>query len=200
MRSETAKKLSLFILAFAFVAFIYVTAKVIQISNRTQISTSDGIYTNRVKTSADISKKAFELTERCRSEICQVQTLLDYVTHIPYKINHFKAHSPQKTIQNNFGDCDDKSNLLISMLHALGKEAYFVLVPKHIFIIVRVDDERLAGKKGLWLNEKKYFILESTSEGSSIGYPLRYSFSEIEAIFEPFSNQKVEYERVEYKL
>ena len=200
MQSETAKKLSLFILAFAFVAFIYVTAKAMQISNRTQISTGDGIYTNRVKSSEDISKKAFELTKECKSEVCQVQSLLDYVTHIPYKINHFKAHSPQKTIQNNFGDCDDKSNLLISMLHVLDKEAYFVLVPKHIFIIVAVEDERLAGQKGLWLDEKKYFILESTSKGSSIGYPLQYKFSEIEAIFEPFSNQKVKYEHIEYKL
>jgi len=200
MQSETAKKLSLVILAFAFVAFIYVTAKAMQISNRTQISTADGIYTNRVKTSKDISNKAFELTRDCSNEVCQVQRLLDYVTDIPYQINHFKAHSPQKTIQNNFGDCDDKSNLLISMLHALGKEAYFVLVPKHIFIIVSLEDARLSGTKGLWLDEKKYYILESTSTGSSIGYPLHYKFSEIEAIFEPFSNQKVKYERLQYKL
>ena len=196
MKSETAKIFSLFILVLAFVAFMYITVKAIQISNRTQISTNDGIYTNRVKSSEDISKKAFELTKECKSEVCQVQNLLDYVTHIPYKINHFKAHSPQKTIQNNFGDCDDKSNLLISMLHVLGKEAYFVLVPKHIFIIVAIDDKRLAGLKGLWLDGKKYFILESTSKGSQIGYPLKYKFSEIEAIFEPFSNKKVEYEDI----
>ncbi len=200
MHSETAKKLSLVILAVAFAAFIYVTAKAMQISNRTQISTGDGIYTNRVKTSEDISNKAFELTKDCKSEACQVQRLLDYVTDIPYQINHFKAHSPQKTIQNNFGDCDDKSNLLISMLHALGKEAYFVLVPKHIFIIVSLEDARLSGRKGLWLDDKKYYILESTSKGSSIGYPLHYKCSEIEAVFEPFSNQKVKFESVSYKL
>ena len=200
MKSETAKIFSLLILIFAFVAFMYVTVKAIQISNRTQISTGGGIYTNRVKTSEDISKKAFELTKECKSEVCQVQSLLDYVTNIPYKINHFKAHSPQNTIQNNFGDCDDKSNLLISMLNVLGKEAYFVLVPKHIFIIVAIDDKRLAGLKGIWLDEKKYFILESTSKGSRIGYPLKYDFSDIEAVFEPFSNKKVEYEHIEYKL
>jgi len=166
MNSETAKRFSLLILLVAFTAFIYVTVKALQISNRTQISSGGGIYTNRVKTSEDISKKAFELTKECRSEVCQVQRLLDYVTHIPYKINHFKAHSPQKTIQNNFGDCDDKSNLLISMLHVLGKEAYFVLVPKHIFIIVAIDDKRLADRKGIWLDGKKYYILESTAKGS----------------------------------
>ena len=200
MQSETAKKLSLTILAFAFVAFIYVTAKAIQISNRTQISTDDGIYTNRVKSSSDISKKAFKLTKDCKSEVCQVTHLLDYVTHIPYKLNHFKAHSPQKTIQNNYGDCDDKSNLLISMLHALGIEAYFVLVPKHIFVIVPLADKRLSHQKGLWLDEKKYFILESTAKGSSIGFPLQYKLSQINTIVDPFSNQKIEYEQLEYKL
>jgi len=199
MNSETVKRFSLFILVIAFIAFVYVTAKAIQISNRTQISSGGGIYTNRVRTSEDISKKAFELTKACKSEVCQVERLLDYVTHIPYKVNHFKAHSPQKTIQNNFGDCDDKSNLLISMLKVLGKEAYFVLVPKHIFIIVALKDKRLADRKGIWLDGKKYYILESTSKGSHIGFPLKYEFSDIEAIFEPFSNEKVDYACIEYK-
>jgi len=85
------------------------------------------------------------------------------------------------------------------MLHVLGKEAYFVLVPKHIFIIVAIDDKRLADRKGIWLDGKKYYILESTAKGSQIGFPLKYDFSEIEAIFEPFSNKKVEYTKIEYK-
>jgi len=200
MQVEIAKKFSLVILVIAFAAFVYVTAKALQIANKTQISTSDGIYTNRVRSSEEISNKAFELTRNCENEVCQVQSLLDYVTHIPYKINHFKAHSPQKTIQNNFGDCDDKSNLLISMLHALGTEAYFVLVPKHIFVIVKVEDSSLSQTKGIWMDGSKYYILESTSKGSSIGYSLHYQFSEIEAIIEPFSNQKVEYQTLFYKL
>jgi hypothetical protein len=122
-----------------------------------------------------------------------VQSILDYVTHIPYKINHFRANSPQRTIQNNFGDCDDKSNLLISMLHSLGKEAYFVLVPKHIFVITPIQDKRLEKKKGLVINAKKYFILESTAKGSRVGFPLKYRLDEISAIVEPFSNEKVHY-------
>ena len=66
MQSETAKKLSLIILAFAFVAFIYVTAKAMQISNRIQISTDDGIYTNRVKSSSDISNTTNDHSKQLR--------------------------------------------------------------------------------------------------------------------------------------
>ena len=200
MQSKIAKNISLFIIVVAFISFIYVTVKSIEIANRTQISTNDGIYSNHVKTSQEIHGKALILVETCESELCKVQNILDYVTHIPYKINHFKAHSPQKTIQNNYGDCDDKSNLLISMLHALDIEAYFVLVPKHIFVIVPLVDKRLSQQKGLWLDEKKYFILESTAKGSSIGYPLQYELSQINTIVDPFSNQKMRYERLEYKL
>ena len=199
MKPETSKNFSLFIIAIAFISFIYGTAKAIQIVNKTQISTNDGIYTNRVKTSQDITDKAFELTKNCQSEICQIQNLLDYVTHIPYKINHFKAHSPQKTIQNNFGDCDDKSNLLISMLHALGKEAYFVLVPKHIFVITPIEDKRLGVTKGLWIDDKKYYILESTAKGSEVGFPLHYRLDEINVIVDPFSNEKKSFKQIAWK-
>ena len=199
MKPETSKNFSLFIIAIAFISFIYGTAKAIQIVNKTQISTNDGIYTNRVKTSQDITDKALELTENCQNERCQIQNLLDYVTHIPYKINHFKAHSPQKTIQNNFGDCDDKSNLLISMLHALGKEAYFVLVPKHIFVITPIEDKRLGVTKGLWIDDKKYYILESTAKGSEVGFPLHYRLDEINVIVDPFSNEKKSFKQIAWK-
>jgi hypothetical protein len=198
-KDEKYKNFSLTILAISFVAFLYITIKAMLIVDRTQIGTHDGIYTNRVTTSEEIRNKAFELTHSCQDEFCQIQNLLDYVTHIPYKINHFRAHSPQRTIQNNFGDCDDKSNLLISMLHALDKKAYFVLVPEHIFVITAIDNATLSHKKGLWLDGKKYYILESTAKDSKIGFPLQYRLDEIHAIVEPFSNEKVLYDKIAYR-
>jgi hypothetical protein len=198
MNSKLSKNLSLFVIAIFFMAFTYITVKALQISNKTQIGTSNGIYTNKVSTSKQIANKALKLTKNCKSELCEVQNILDYVTHIPYKINHFRANSPQKTIQNNFGDCDDKSNLLISMLHSLKKEAYFVLVPKHIFVICKIEDKRLQNTKGIILDGKKYFILESTAKGSKIGFPLQYKLNEISTIVEPFSNKKIYYKSLEY--
>ena len=200
MRSEYSKILSVVIIAVAFVAFVYGTYKAIGIVQKRQIGTSDGIYSNHVTTNRQIEVQAHRLIEGCESRLCEVQRLLDYVTHIPYRINRFQAHSPQRTIQNNFGDCDDKSNLLISMLHALGIEAYFVLVPKHIFVIVQLDDARLDGIPGLWIDGRKFYILESTAEGSRVGFPFHYRVDQIEAIVEPFSNQKQKYRKITYKL
>jgi transglutaminase-like putative cysteine protease len=198
--NETSKNFSLLILFFAFIAFLYGTVKAIQIVERTQTSTKDGIYTSYVATSQEIEKKAQRLTRKCESDVCKVQALLDYVTHIPYSTNAFQQKSPQKTIQENYGDCDDKSNLLISMLYAEGIKAYFVLVPKHIFVIVPLEDTRLSEKRGLWVNGEKYYILESTAKGSNIGFPLQYDLDTIDTVIEPFSNEKVDIHTLKYKL
>jgi len=200
MKSETSKHVSLVIIAIAFVAFVYGTVKAIEIVDKTQVGTSEGIYTSYVTTSEEIQHKAHALTADCKSELCEVQALLDFATNIPYETKTFQQYSPQKTIQQNFGDCDDKSNLLISMLHALEKEAYFVLVPKHIFVIIAIDDDHLAKRKGLWINGKKYYILESTAKNSRVGFPLHYALDKIDVIVEPFTNEKIVINTLEYRF
>ena len=200
MKSETTKNLSLVIICIAFVAFVYGLIKAIDIVDRTQIGTSKGTYTSYVTTSEEIKRQAFTLTKNCQSQLCIVQKLLDFATNIPYQTNTFQQKSPQKTIQENFGDCDDKSNLLISMLHALDIEAYFVLVPKHIFVITSLESNLLVQRKGLWVNGKKYYILESTAKNSRVGYALQYKLNDIDVIIEPFSNKKIEINSLQYKL
>lgn len=197
---ESRKHLALGILFIAFIALIYGTIKALDIASRTQVGTKNGIYTSYVTTSKEIEEKAKELTKNCNSKLCQVQTLLDFTSNIPYYSKTFQKYPALKTIEQNFGDCDDKSNLLISMLHALEIEAYFVLVPKHIFVIVPLKDKRLDHTRGLWINGRKFFILESTAKNSKIGYPLQYKLSDIDAIIEPFSNEKLSINNVEYKL
>jgi len=200
LSSETTKKLSLLILTIAFVVFIYYTAKAIEIVNKTQVGTSDGIYTSYISTTQEIHYQADELTKNCKTTLCKVQNLLDFASNIPYRTQTFQKNSPLKTIKMNYGDCDDKSNLLISMLHAVGIEAYFVLVPKHIFVIVPLDDKRISRKKGLWINGRKYYILESTSKDSKVGYSLKYKLDEIDVIIEPFANEKIDIHALKYKV
>lgn len=199
MKSESKKNLSLLIIAISFIVFIYSTIKAMDIVDKTHVGTSNGTYKSYVTTSKEIQDKAFALTQHCTDELCEAQVLLDFATNIPYKTKIFQQNSAQKTIQQNFGDCDDKSNLLISMLHALGKEAYFVLVPKHIFVITPISDSRLEKRKGLWVNAKKYYILESTAKNSKVGFPLHYKLDDINAIVEPFSNEKLSIEKIEWK-
>ncbi len=186
------------IIALSLVAFIYIVAKTIHISNKRQIGTEEGVYTNKVSTSSqELHQLTHKLTAHCNTHRCKVQSLLDYVTHIPYKINAFHTNFPQDTLNLGYGDCDDKSNLLISMLRIVGIEAYFVLVPKHIFIVVSL--EKIEYAKALYIDTKPYYILETTAKNSPIGFPLHYPLKDIKAIIDPFANEKIAYRTLEYQ-
>jgi hypothetical protein len=124
--------------------------------------------------------------------------MLDFVTAIPYKINESIARSAKQVVTQNFGDCDDKSNLLISLLKVKGYEAYFVLVPKHIFVVVNMQNIKL-NTKALYINDKPFYILESTANASKIGFPLKYKFDEIDAIVDPFLNKKLVVRSLDYR-
>ena len=200
MNSKLSTYLSKTLVGGLALYFLYIFITALSIVDRRHIGTEDGTYINSTTDNDPyIEKLADNLTSNCKNKVCQVQNILDYVTSIPYKINPINANSPQETIEKNFGDCDDKSNLLISLLHELNFESYFVLVPKHIFVIVALNDEHLNHLKGLYLNGKKFYILESTAKGSSIGFPFRYKISDINEIIEPFSNRKIDIETIEWR-
>jgi len=159
----------------------------------------DGLtYVNQVRTDEYTKKLAKSLTKDCQTKVCEVQSILTLVTNIPYKINESVARSGKNVLKQNFGDCDDKSNLLISLLHAKGYEAYFVLVPKHIFVVVNLGII-LPNKKAIYINGRPFYKLESTAKNSSIGFPFKYKFDEIKAFIDPFKNKELVVDQLEYK-
>ena len=188
-----------FLLSAFFIAYvIYIIVTSFFIVKNQFIDIGDATYVNQVRTDEYTIKLAEFLTKNCNGDkTCEVQSILDFVTAIPYKINEGIARSSKQVVTQNFGDCDDKSNLLISMLKVRGYEAYFVLVPKHIFVIVNLENQM--NKKALYINDKKFYILESTATGSKIGFPLKYSFEEINAIVDPFLNKKLVIKTLNYR-
>ena len=188
-----------FLLSALFIAYvIYIIITSFFIVKNQFIDIGDATYVNQVRTDDYTMKLADFLTKNCNGDkTCEVQSMLDFVTAIPYKINESIARNSKQVVEQNFGDCDDKSNLLISMLKVQGYEAYFVLVPKHIFVIVNLENQ--INKKALYINDKRFYILESTASGSKIGFPLKYSFEEINVIVDPFKNKKLLISSLEYK-
>ena len=188
-----------FFLSTIFIAYvIYLIISSFFIVKNQFIDIGDATYVNQVRTDDYTMKLADFLTKNCKGDkTCEVQSMLDFVTAIPYKINESIARNSKQVVEQNFGDCDDKSNLLISMLKVQGYEAYFVLVPKHIFVIVNLENQ--INKKALYINDKRFYILESTASGSKIGFPLKYSFEEINVIVDPFKNKKLLISSLEYK-
>jgi hypothetical protein len=188
-----------FLLSALFVAYvIYIIISSFFIVKNQFIDIGDATYVNQVRSDDYTIKLADFLTKNCKGDkTCEVQSMLDFVTAIPYKINEGIARNSKQVVEQNFGDCDDKSNLLISMLKVRAYEAYFVLVPKHIFVIVNLENQ--INKKALYVNDKRFYILESTATSSKIGFPLKYNFEEINAIIDPFVNKKLVVKKLEYR-
>lgn len=189
-----------FILSFVFILYvIYMIFTSYNIVKKQFIDIGDLTYVNQVRTDDYTLRLANHLSKGCnKNEICEVQKILDFVTAIPYKVNKSVARNSKQVVTQNFGDCDDKSNLLISMLKMKGYEAYFVLVPKHIFVIVNMKENKI-NKKALYINNKPFYILESTATNSKIGFRLKYEFEEIEAIIDPFKNKQLVVDTLEYR-
>ena len=76
MKSELSKNFSLVVIVIFFIGFAYITVKALQISNKTQISTGEGIYTNKVSTSKEIASKALELTKNVRVNFVRYRVFL----------------------------------------------------------------------------------------------------------------------------
>ena len=187
------------LLSILFIIYLfYIVVTSFFIVKNQFIDIGDETYVNQVRSDDYTIKLADFLTKNCKGDkTCEVQSMLDFVTAIPYKINESIARNSKQVVEQNFGDCDDKSNLLISMLKVRGYEAYFVLVPKHIFVIVNLENQ--INKKALYVNDKRFYILESTATSSKIGFPLKYNFEEINAIIDPFVNKKLVVKKLEYR-
>ena len=133
INSKILKNLSFFISIIFLIYLFYMIYSSFFIVKNQFTDIGDSTYVNQVRVDEYTKKLADFLTKNCKQDsICEVQNMLDFVTQIPYKINESIAKSPKKVVEQNFGDCDDKSNLLISLLKVKDYEAYFVLVPNHI--------------------------------------------------------------------
>jgi hypothetical protein len=85
--------------------------------------------------SPEVAAKAQELTRDAKTDREKVRKLYEYVTAlryvaVPLGINSVRPHAAAHVLQNQFGDCKDKANLLNAMLRSLNIPADLVLVPR----------------------------------------------------------------------
>jgi hypothetical protein len=124
-----------------------------------------------------IKEKAVELTRGLSNTGEKIEALFDYVKReVRYaliKRKHDVPRAAKDVFQTGYGDCKDKSTLLISMLKSVGIPAYFVLIPttdirnliegfpfpgqfNHIIVAIEQED--------------KYHFLDPTEKASRFEY------------------------------
>ena len=83
----------------------------------------------------EIAQQARKLTEKAGTSREKLEALYNYVTSlryvaVPLGVNSLRPHAAANVLENQFGDCKDKANLLNALLHALNIQADLVLVPR----------------------------------------------------------------------
>jgi transglutaminase-like putative cysteine protease len=89
------------------------------------------------KTESDdaIKEKVAELTRGLLTPREKIEAIFDYVKReiryvsIDLGKSGYEPEAAKKVFENKYGDCKDKSTLLISMLKVAGISAYYVLIP-----------------------------------------------------------------------
>jgi len=86
-----------------------------------------------IKPNNTIKDIASKLVEECKTELDTLEKLTKYVQNIRYESiplgdRNIRPEKPEKVIENSYGDCKDKSILLISLLNAVRIEAYPALL------------------------------------------------------------------------
>ncbi len=82
-----------------------------------------------------IKRKVAELTEGLSSSQEKIEAIFDYVkseiryVSIDLGKSGYQPDNARKVFENKYGDCKDKSTLLISMLRLAGISAYYALIP-----------------------------------------------------------------------
>ncbi|HTL59387.1 MAG TPA: DUF3857 domain-containing transglutaminase family protein [Candidatus Limnocylindrales bacterium] len=83
----------------------------------------------------EIASQAETLTRDAKGDLDKVQALYNYVASlryvaVPLGINSLRPHAAANVLQQQYGDCKDKANLLNALLHSLKMDAQLVLVPR----------------------------------------------------------------------
>ena len=98
--------------------------------------------------------------------------ILRFVQNIPYKSDIESKGNvewpkyPIETIYENEGDCEDKTILLAGILREYGFDVIFILFNNHIAVGINAD---LPSGVYIEHNNKRYFVMESSSPGWNIG-------------------------------
>ncbi|MGA2158141.1 MAG: transglutaminase-like domain-containing protein [Dehalococcoidia bacterium] len=75
-------------------------------------------------TSAEVKRKALDLTRNCRNRKEKFQKIFDFVKELPYGLDDWDLKASQ-TLRKGWGMCSGKTNLLVAMLRSAGIPARY---------------------------------------------------------------------------
>ncbi len=125
--------------------------------------------------SKELQDTALFLTQRLTNEPAKIQALYNYVSSLRYNTtglgsaNACRPHTAASVLARQYGDCKDKANLLIALLHEVSIQARFALVAR-----ARPFDETFPGFQfnhavAVIPKKNELFWLDATDESCPFG-------------------------------
>lgn len=133
------------------------------------------------------------LTKECQNDpFCEIDHAYQYVLSIPYK-DSTTNRSPADVINQNGGDCDEKSFLLATLLRQKNYHCLLVTTKDHGFIVIRLADESKIKRPARYLtyNNEHYYFAETTFTNGYIGKDNGIDPKEVEGIFNMATKQEI---------
>ncbi|WP_428741603.1 DUF3857 domain-containing protein [Tenacibaculum sp.] len=121
----------------------HITSAVLNISNyggtwKEVVDWGINVFKHNDKLSNALVKKVDEIQENNETEGQKIKASLDFVQNeirylgLENGIGAYKPFPPNKVFEQRYGDCKDKSLLLVTMLNKMGIEAYPILVSTYL--------------------------------------------------------------------
>lgn len=140
------------------------------------------------------------LTKGCNNnELCEIDRAYQYVLKIPYK-ESIANRNPSDVINQNGGDCDEKSFLLATLLLQKKHECLLLTTNDHAFIAVHVQNDVALKQPSSYLifNGKKYYFAEATVKTGYLGQYNNVNQQKIEAVFDMVAKKEIPLNEVKF--
>lgn len=142
------------------------------------------------------------LTKECNgNEMCDINRMYQYVIKMPYKESSINR-TPSDVINQNGGDCDEKSFLLATLLLQKKYPCVLITTKDHAFLAIYLknDSEIKSPASYLLIDGKKYYIAETTAMDGYIGQYNNVNIEDVEAVFDMVTKQELVFEKIGFHL
>ncbi|MDO9208418.1 MAG: hypothetical protein Q7T91_09210 [Sulfuricurvum sp.] len=134
-------------------------------------------------------------------EYCEIDRAYQYVLRIPYK-ESTDNRNPSDVINQNGGDCDEKSFLLATLLLQKKYKCVLVTTKDHGFVAVHVPNETSLKYPYSYLTiaGKKYYFAETTVFQGYIGQDNNVQERDIDGVFDMVSKKEISLDKIEFHV
>lgn len=157
---------------------------------------------NRTDNSGKLKELAIAITDGCNEEeFCKVKRIMNFIEKIPYEAGEGQAKKPIEVINENKGDCDEKTYLFATLAIESKLKPILIYAKKdeiyHAFIGIELKEKKEGKKTYLKIGNKKYYYLETTWRERDIGTFNGYEKENIIGVYDEVNKKKISLNNVE---